>query len=45
MLFLLLTYEIIHTLESVNVGFKNDFFFIIPILYFANDRLILPNSV
>ena len=44
LLFLILTYEIIQKLEQANVGYKDDLF-IIAILYFADDGLLLSNSI
>ena len=43
-LFLLMTYEIIQKLEAEQIGFRNDKFKI-PILYYADDGLLLSRSV
>ena len=44
LLFLLVTYEIIRRLEEMNIGFKNEKF-TIPILYYADDGLLLSQTI
>ena len=44
LLFLILTYEILQKLEQANVGYKDDLL-IIAMLYFADDGLLLSNSI
>ncbi len=43
-LFIILTYQIINELQKRNIGFKDDNFQI-PILYYADDSLLLSHSV